>query len=80
MERVTVYLRTALFSYGHSEAHVPHGVMVVEGRLVERLSGGLRIETDLLLDARGRELSDVELSIELPWGKIDHVVVQESST
>ncbi|TNE85779.1 MAG: hypothetical protein EP330_24390 [Deltaproteobacteria bacterium] len=76
MESVMVFLRTELFSYGHADAHVPNGVMVIEGRVVERLSGGLRLETDLLLDLRGRELSDEELTLELPWAKIDHIVVQ----
>lgn len=77
MERVTVFLRTELFSFGHADSHIPNGVMVIEARLVERLSGGVRLETDLLLDARGRELSDEVLTLELPWAKVDHLLVQE---
>lgn len=75
MERVTVFLRTALFSYGNDDAHLPHGVTVIEARVIERLSGGLKIETDLFLDQRGRELADDVLILELPWSKIDHILV-----
>jgi hypothetical protein len=75
MERVTVFLRTALFSYGNADAHLPNGVMVIEGRVLERLSGGLKIETDLMLDVRARELSDDVLILELPWAKVDHILV-----
>lgn len=75
MEKVTVFLRTALFSYGHDDAHLPNGVMVIEGRVLERLAGGVKLETDLLLDLRGRELSDDVLVLELPWAKVDHILV-----
>lgn len=77
MERATVFLRTELFSFGHDDAHVPNGVMVIEGRVIERISGGIRFETDLLLDGRGREMTDDVLTLELPWSKVDHILVQE---
>lgn len=77
MDSVTVFLRTELFAFGHTDSHVPNGVMAIEGRILERLAGGLRIETDLLRDIRGRELSDDVLTLELPWSKVDHVVVHE---
>ncbi len=74
MERVTVFLRTSLFSFGGPEAHLPVGVMVVEGNLVDRVAGGIVLETDRLLDERGRELSAAGLKIQLPWSKIDHIL------
>ncbi len=75
MDRVTIYLRTTLFSLGGPKAHVPPGVMVITGTLDESSGGSLAVETDRLLDERGRELSDAALSLRLPWSKVDHVVV-----
>ena len=74
MDRVTVFLRTSLFSFGGPDAHIPAGVMVVEGSLVDRVSGGIVIDTDRFLDERGRELSAAGLKIQLPWAKIDHIL------
>ena len=75
MDRVTVFLRTSLFSFGGPNAHLPAGVMVIECTIAERLSGGLIIETDRMLDERGRELSDISLTLQLPWAKVDHIWV-----
>ena len=73
MDRVTVYLRTSLFSYGGPDAHVPNGVMVVEGEILDRPSGGIRMRAQRLLDDRGRELSRNETVLQLPWAKVDHI-------
>jgi len=77
MERVTVFLRTALFSYGNAQAHVPAGVMVLEGAVVDRPHGGLTVQTSRLLDQQGRDQGEVELVLHLPWAKVDHLLVHE---
>ncbi len=78
MDRVTVYLRTTLFSLGGPRAHVPAGVMVVEGTSPGSEGGAITVHTERMLDERGRELSDAELVLRLPWAKVDHVVVQST--
>lgn len=75
MERVSVFLRTPLFSFGGDEAPLPAGVMVLEGQLAAQEPGALRIEADRLSDQRGRELSDEAVSLWIPWEKIDHVLI-----
>lgn len=75
MDRVTVFLRTSLFSFGGADAHVPAGVMVVVGQIVDRPASGLVLETHEFLDERGRRLSEESITIQLPWAKIDHVIV-----
>lgn len=75
MDRVTIYLRTSLFSLGGPRAHVPAGVMVIEGKANPAEGGALTVQTELLLDDRGRELSDTSVTLRLPWAKVDHVVV-----
>ena len=77
MEAVTIYLRTALFSFGHPDAHVPNGVTVIEGRIIDRPSGGVTVETDVMRDDRGRELSEAVLTLQLPWAKVDHILVHD---
>ncbi|MFT4624177.1 MAG: hypothetical protein ACI8PZ_002836 [Myxococcota bacterium] len=74
MKRVVVFLRTSLFSFGGADAHVPPGVMVVEGNIVDRVAGGVVLDTDRFLDERGRELSAAGLKVQLPWAKIDHIL------
>lgn len=74
MTHTTVYLRTSLFSLGGPRAHVPAGVMIIEGNS-EYADGGLTIEVDRLLDERGRELSNAPITLRLPMAKVDHLVV-----
>lgn len=78
MSRVTVFLRTNLFSYSGPEKHVPSGVMVIDGRVLEQSATGITLETDRLLDDRGRVLSDASLKLVLPLAKIDHLLLREA--
>jgi hypothetical protein len=48
--------------------------MVVEGHLVDRVAGGVVLDTDRFLDDRGRELSAAGMKIQLPWAKVDHIL------
>lgn len=75
MERATIYLKTALFSVGGPDAHVPVGVMILEGEIADRPPGGVTVRADRLLDANGRELAEQSLAVFLPWGKVDHMVL-----
>ena len=77
MNRVTVFLRTNLFSFSGPEKHVPSGVMVIEGHVIEQNAIGITIETDHLLDDRGRILSEASLKLVLPHAKIDHMLLLE---
>ncbi len=77
MERVTIYLRTSLFSIAGDNPHVPNGVMVLEGEVVERPSGGVVIDVAKYLDGRGRETECDAKKLFLPWAKVDHIVLQE---
>ena len=76
MESVTVFLRTALFSFGGADSHVPVGVMILDGRIVDRPAGALTIEVDRCRDERGREISEQSLTLQLPWAKIDHILAR----
>lgn len=77
MDHVTVYLRTALFSFGGPEAHLPSGVMAIEGTLESETASAITMECERFLDARGREILDEAMSLRIPWEKIDHVVIAE---
>lgn len=79
MEKVTVFLRTSLFSFGGPDPHVPPGVMVIQGAVLGRPAGGLSIETSRMLDDRGRVVSEATVRLELPWSKVDHLWVHEAS-
>ena len=74
MDRVTIYLRTVLFSYGGTD-HLPAGVMIIDGHLAERDAASVRVEADTLRDERGRTLLDETLTLIVPWEKIDHMLV-----
>ena len=78
MDRVTVFLRTSLFSFGGHDAHVPAGVMVVVGRLIDKPNTCVILETHAFLDERGRKVSEEGMTIHLPWAKIDHILVHEN--
>lgn len=77
MVKVTVYLRTALFSFGENEGHVPHGVHAIRGSLVERGEAALVLRTEELYDYDGEKLASASLVLELPWSKVDHVLRAE---
>lgn len=75
MDRVSIFLRSPLFSFGGDDAPLPAGVMVVEGMMVAQEPGAIRIDAERLADQRGRQLTDESISLWVPWEKIDHVLV-----
>jgi hypothetical protein len=76
MSKATVFLRTALFTLGGPDGHLPPGVAIIEGDVNKDNShGGLVITTTRLLDDRGRPLAEVSLRLVLPVGKVDHLLL-----
>jgi|JI6StandDraft_1071083.scaffolds.fasta_scaffold186347_2 hypothetical protein len=75
MSRVTVYLRTPLYSSGGASAHLPAGVHTIEGVMADRDASSVRVDAERLLDDRGRELLDEAVTLIVPWAKVDHMVV-----
>ena len=73
MEQVTVYLRTARFSLGGKDAHVPIGVLVIDGQITDRPAGALTLQVERCRDGRGKVLSETAVTVQLPWSKIDHI-------
>ena len=78
MSQVTVFLRTSLFSYSGPKKHLPSGVMVIDGHVIEQNSSGVTIETSRMMDDRGRVLSEDSLKLALPQSKIDHILIIEA--
>lgn len=80
MERVTLFLRNALFTLPGG-GHVPVGVTVIEGEIVSRaedkLGGGPLVRTSAMKDDRGKTLSETPVLLVVPWAKIDHIHVRE---
>jgi hypothetical protein len=80
MNNVVIFLRTALFTYGGEQGHVPAGATVIEGRILdEKNPGGALVETAKFLDDRGRKLGEQKVTIVLPWSKVDHVLVRDTT-
>lgn len=77
MERVTIFLRNSLFTLTDDSAHVPAGAMVLDGTVREQPSGGLLLSLERARDHRGRDLEASEVTLFLPWSKVDHVQVHE---
>ena len=79
----TIFLRTALFAYarGNSDAHVPSGVAAIEVDTVEEGApkGGVLVKTRRFLDGSGAELEKKEVTLFIPWSKVDHLWVHEGS-
>lgn len=71
MERVTLYLRTPLFTLGAS-GHLPEGVSIVDGDLVESRSGGWVVDTLAAYTDTGKLLSEAHLRLFIPLSKLDH--------
>lgn len=77
LDRVRILLRTTLFSTGGPDAHVPPGVSIVDGRLLEGGNMGLLIDVEGVYDSTGRRLEADPCVLLLPASKIDHVLVLE---
>lgn len=78
LDRIRVMLRTTLFSTGGPDAHLPPGVSIVDGRLLEGGGMGLLVDVDRVYDGAGRALEANPCVLLLPSSKIDHVLVLEA--
>jgi hypothetical protein len=77
MAQATIYLKTALFTFNADTRHVPIGVTVIVGNIEEQQGSALKVRTERLLDDRGRVLSETGALLLVPWGKVDHIAVDE---
>jgi hypothetical protein len=77
MERVTIFMRTALFTYSYEPRHVPVGVTVLEGDVPSQEGGALTVKVTRMLDDRGRVLSETPVTLIVPWSKIDHLLQRD---
>ena len=73
MNRITIFLNSPLFRFNGPDSHLPNGVIVVEGTLIEEVTDGIGIATDKMCDSRGNELSTANMNLQIPWSKVDHV-------
>jgi hypothetical protein len=72
----TIYLRTALFSVGGPDAHVPPGTLILRGDILAREGGVLRVDVRACLDEKGRVLAEPAEGtriLEIPMAKVDHL-------
>lgn len=77
----TIYLRTALFSVGGPDAHVPPGTLILRGDILSREAGVLRVDVRACLDEKGRVLAepvDGSRVLEIPMAKVDHLHTPKS--
>jgi hypothetical protein len=73
-ENVTIYLRAPLFTLTGDAAHVPHNGVIIEGAIVDDKANPV-VKVARFRDERGRVVSEKEVVLIVPWGKIDHVLV-----
>ena len=77
MDRVTLYLRNSLFTLGGDDGHIPSAVMILEGNLQAKANGTVTIKVSIMRDMRGKPLSETATTLQLPWSKIDHMLIHE---
>lgn len=73
-DSVTIYLRQPLFSLPGDAAHVPSNGVILEGAIIDDKSNPV-VRVTRFLDERGRVVSEKEVTLIIPWSKIDHVKV-----
>lgn len=71
-DRVTIFLRAPLFTLPGDAAHVPSNAVIIEGSLEDE-KGGPVVKTRKFSDERGRMLSEAQITLLIPWSKIDHL-------
>jgi hypothetical protein len=74
MSDVTIFLKTALFTYSVEPRHVPAGATAVEGEVLDQSGGNLTVRIKRLLDERGRPLPEAPVTLVIPWAKVDHLL------
>lgn len=71
-DRVTIFLRTPLYTLAADAAHVPANAFIIEGSISEE-QGGPIVSTILFRDEKGKILAEKVVKLLIPWGKIDHL-------
>lgn len=77
MDRVTLFLRTSLFTLGGDDGHIPSAVMILEGHLQDKAGGAITVKVSAMRDTKGKTLSESATTLQLPWSKIDHILMHE---
>lgn len=78
MTRVRVFLSTPLYTVRGQE-HVPSDAVIMDGRVTDRVGGGLIVSVDTYADGTGRPLEGAPRNLYLPASKIDHVQLLDES-
>ena len=78
MEQATVFLRTALFSADSSNAHIPAGVSILNVDILDRPAGTITVRVNEYRDARDRPLEGAPTTLNIPWSKIDHLLLSDA--
>ena len=77
MDRVVIYLKTALFSEDKNDGHVPAQTMILEGNIKDQPSGGFIVAVTGFRTGSNRELEGSPCTLFIPAGKIDHMLLKE---
>ena len=78
MEQATVFLRTALFSADSNDAHIPAGVSILSVDIIDRPAGTITVRVNEYRDARNRPLEGESTTLNIPWSKIDHLLLTDA--
>ena len=74
----TVFLRTALFSLGGTNPHVPPGTLVIRGEDCTVDKGMLTIRVTEYLGDRGNVLDGKPTKLSIPVSKVDHILLADA--
>lgn len=75
MDRVVIFLKTALFSEDKKSGHVPPHTMILEGQIVEQPSGGFIVSVTGYRNDSNKALEGEPRKLFIPSGKVDHMLL-----
>lgn len=78
MTRVRVFLSTPLYTV-RGEEHVPSDAVIMDGRVTDRVGGGVIVAVESYSDGYGRPLEGAARNLYLPASKIDHIQLMDET-
>ena len=75
MDRVVIFLKTALFSEDKKDGHVPPHTMILEGNITDQPGGGFVVAVTGYRTGDNKSLEGSPCTLYLPTGKIDHMLL-----
>lgn len=75
MDRVVIFLKTALFSEDKKSGHVPPHTMILEGQILEQPSGGFIVSVTGYRTDSNKSLEGEPRKLFIPGGKVDHMLL-----